>query len=289
MTQTVTLKNGPCEAVLSTLGAEVMEWRINGRNLIWQGDARWWPRRAPVLFPICGWTNGSVLRARGRDYPCDVHSFGRDTDFRLEQTSASSVRFRLQDSAATLAQFPFSFDLTVDVSLSETGLAYQFDVANPGDDILPYAIGFHPGFLWPFDGGDKAEYRIEFAEDESPFVPRIAPGGLFTTEQLPVPLDGRTLNIYKALERHHDALVFRNALSQQVDFVAPSGRRITCRSTNFPHWVLWSRPSGDYLCIERWAGEGDPVGFTGDVMDKPGMTLLPPGDHRSYSFIADYI
>ena len=288
MSDSVTLRNGPCEAVVAALGAELMSWRIDGRELIWHGDARWWPRRAPVLFPVCGWTNGNRMRAKGREFPCDVHSFGRDTVFGLEKTSASTARLRLQDTRETRAVYPFSFDLSVDVSLSETGVSYHFDVANPGDEILPYALGFHPGYVWPFDGGEKTDYRIEFAEDESPFVPRIAPGGLLTTELLPVPLDGRVLNISKALERQDDALIFRDSVSQQVDFVAPSGRRISSRSENFPHWVLWSRPGGGYLCVERWAGEGDPVGFTGDIMEKPGMTLLPPGEHRSYAFVCDF-
>lgn len=288
MYDNLTLRNQTCTVELASQGAELMSWRIADRELIWSGDARWWPRRAPVLFPICGWTNGNVLRVDGAEFPCDVHSFGREAKFGLQQTGDASARFHLKDSDWSRAQFPFAFDLTIDVTLSESGLSYAFAVVNPGPRSLPFAIGFHPGFVWPFDGGRKEDYRIEFAQKETATAPVIAPGGLFTDATMPLPLDGRRLDIAAALALQ-EAQAILNANSAEVAFVAPSGRRIRVSSDGFPHWVLWSRPGGAYLCIERWTGQGDPVGFTGDITEKPGQMLLTPGGRWQGHFGCEFL
>jgi len=49
----------------------------------------------------------------------------------------------------------------------------------------------------------------------------------------------------------------------------------------FEQLGVWSKPAGaDFLCIEPWHGYASPEGFTGDLPEKPGMMLLPPGTQR---------
>jgi len=283
MSDNLTLGHGSSVCTVSPVGAELLSWRIAGRELIWGGDAAFWPRRAPVLFPVCGWMNGGVMRAKGRVMPCGVHGFGPDALFHLERTGADSLRATLADNAATRAAFPYRFGLSIDIALEATGFRYDFAVSNPGDEPLPYALGFHPGYVWPFDGGAKQDYRLEFQAEEVAHAPRIAPGGLFTGETLPVPFEGRDLNVLRGLDRP-DALVLLNARSRWLRFVAPSGRALRVEMAGIPHWVFWSRPGGDYLCIEGWTGHGDPVGFTGEIIDKPGQTLLAPGESARYAY-----
>ncbi|MFX7776555.1 hypothetical protein ABTJ98_21210, partial [Acinetobacter baumannii] len=45
----------------------------------------------------------------------------------------------------------------------------------------------------------------------------------------------------------------------------------------FPHLALWSKPGAPYVSMEVWTGYGDPEGYTGELVDKPGMRLLAPG------------
>jgi galactose mutarotase-like enzyme len=45
---------------------------------------------------------------------------------------------------------------------------------------------------------------------------------------------------------------------------------------------IWQKPGAHYLCIEPWQGIADPVGFEGDLRDKPGVVSLPPGEARSF-------
>lgn len=283
MSDNLLLSHGSSRAEVSPIGAELMSWTVDGRERIWGGDPAYWPRRAPILFPVCGWMNGGVLRAKGRVIPCGVHGFGSDAAFRLTRVAENSLRATLSDTADTRAAFPFAFALAIDITLEDRAVRYAFEVTNPGDEPLPFALGFHPGFVWPFDGGRKDDYVVEFERAETPFSPKIAPGGLFTDEMLPVPFAGQRLNILDGLDRP-DALVLRNANSRRVRFIAPSGRALGVEMEHFPHWVFWSRPGGDYLCIEGWTGHGDPVGFTGDITDKPGQILLPPGGRSRHAY-----
>ena len=288
MSDNMKLQNGPCAVELAAPGAEIMAWRIDGRDLLWHGDPAFWPRRSPVLFPFCGWTSGGRFRALGRSYATGVHGFAHTAPFHLERLAQDAARMTLADTPASLALFPFRFSLAIDVMLDESSVHLDFTVANPGTIPLPFALGYHPGFRWPFDGGRREEYRLEFAAPERPTVPVIAPGGLFSPQTLHLPFDGRVLDPVAALALQ-DSLVLRDAASASVDFIAPSGRRIRIASEGFPHWVLWSKPEGGYLCIERWSGEGDPVGFTGDITEKPGQNLLPPGETRRFSFACTFI
>lgn len=96
--------------------------------------------------------------------------------------------------------------------------------------------------------------------------------------------DGQN-GLERALREPFDAITLplMQTASGALAFVAPSGARIEMAGEGFANWVLWSRPGAGYLCIEPWTGQGDPVGFAGEISDKPGMILLPPGARRSHA------
>ena len=50
------LKNEKLTVEISSHGAELQSIRnAEGREYLWQGDEKYWPRRSPLLFPIvCG-------------------------------------------------------------------------------------------------------------------------------------------------------------------------------------------------------------------------------------------
>ena len=51
------------------------------REVIWQGDPRFWGRHAPVLFPNVGKHYGNHYRIGDKEYASKQHGFARDTDF----------------------------------------------------------------------------------------------------------------------------------------------------------------------------------------------------------------
>ena len=272
----IRLVHGAAVAEIRLVGAEPVAWSVNGRDLLWQGDVRSWANSAPILFPIVGRLRGGRVRTGNDMYAMGVHGFARAMPFTVVECGADRVRLSLTHNAETLAAYPFPFALTVEYRLSGTTFSAVFEVSNPGDVPLPYALGFHPGFCWPFAGGRPDEYALVFAEEERTEVPVITAEGLFSAERRPVPLDGKRLPLSREL-MSNEALCFLHARSREVRFVAPDGTSIQVSSEDFPHIALWSRPPGAFLCVESWTGFGDPADFDGDLTTKPSMRCLAPG------------
>lgn len=257
-------------------GGELVAWRVAGRDLLWTANPSIWPRTSPILFPIVGWARNGAISVDGRTYPMGVHGFASSSPFTVVTQEDDAVCLRLGDSAETRDVFPFAFRLDVAYRLAERQLAATFTVTNTGEEPLPYALGWHPGFAWPFGAGRRDQYAIVFAEPERPEVPVIAAGGLFSDRHRSIPLAGRQLPLSDALMAD-EALCFLEAHSRSLRFVAPDGAAICLELQDFPHIALWSRPNAPFLCIEAWTGHGDPEGFAGDIRDKPSMRFLAPG------------
>lgn len=276
MAETFSLSSGHGRAVIARRGAEPIGLLLGGRELLWTPDPAVWPETSPVLFPIVGRAAGGVIRVGGLIHRMGIHGFAAALDFAPVAQGSDFVTLALSESPETLAAYPFRFRLEVEYRLDDTGLAVRFTVGNPGAVPLPYALGLHPGFRWPFAGGPRDGHRVVFEREERPFVPEITPAGLFSATPRPVPLEGRMLALTDEL-MSREALCFLDARSRSVAFEAPSGEAITIETKNFPHLALWTLPPAPYLCIEAWTGHGDPDGFAGELAEKPSMLLLEPG------------
>jgi galactose mutarotase-like enzyme len=161
--------------------------------------------------------------------------------------------------------------------LADATLAVDFAVENRDARPMPYALGIHPGFRWPLSGGAREGHAIVFEAAEDPSVPMIAPGGLFSPERRPVPLDGRVLPLDEAVLAQ-EALCFLDLKSRSLAYRAADGAALSLAWDDFAHGAIWSRPPAPFVSIESWTGHGDPVGFDGELADKPSMRLLAPGE-----------
>lgn len=265
-------------ATLALVGAEPVSWQVGGREYLWGGDPEHWNRHAPWLFPVVGASSGGQVRVEGRAYPMAQHGFARDAPFAVVARADDAVTLRLTDDAATRAHYPFPFRLDVTARVEAGGLGFTVDVENPGTAALPYALGFHPAFPWPFAGGERRAgggYRVVFEHAERALAPEVGPGGLLLRGERPLPLDGDTLPLDPAL--FSEALVFRDARSRRMRFVAPGGRAIAMRVEDFPHLAVWTRPDAPFLSLECWTGHADWAGFEGELSERDSQRLLAPG------------
>lgn len=265
-------------ATLALVGAEPVSWQVGDREYLWSGDPAHWNRHAPWLFPVVGASAGGVVRVGGRAYPMAQHGFARDARFALLARTDDAVSLRLTDDPATRAHYPFPFRLDVSARVGAGSLRLDVELANPGAAPLPYALGFHPAFPWPFAGGARRAgggYRVVFEHPERPFAPEVGPGGLLLRGERPLPLDGDTLALDPAL--FTEALVLRNALSRAMRFVAPCGRSIAMTVEDFPHLAIWTKPDAPFLSLECWTGHADWAGFAGELSERDGQRNLAPG------------
>ncbi len=289
MIQDFILSRGWARARIARRGAELRQWQCHGQDLIWSGAPEIWPQTAPILFPIVGWARNGRILVDGKHYPISVHGFAASEAFEPIDHGADHLHLRLDHSPKTLIHYPFAFALHVLYRLEEESLRVILQVENGSDQVMPYACGLHPGFVWPFIGGRREDHRIEFGAEEEPLVPRIAEGGLFSPHSHPIPLRGRDLPLAPGL-LDQEALCFLNAKSQWLRLHNGQGQGLEIRVRDFPHWALWSLPKAPFVSIESWTGHGDGVDFDGELKQKPSMILLAPGESRQheahYCFLA---
>jgi len=301
------LEHGPARLTIAQRGAEPLAWSIDGVPVIWTPDPAVWPQTAPILFPVVGWTRGGKIRHAGVSYPLGLHGFASGRVFQIVEAAADEARLRLEADAETQAKYPFDFRLDAIYRLEADALVWALEVTNCGDAPMPYAVGIHPGFCWPF-AGSRVAHAFEFDAPESADVPVIAPGGLFSQERRAIPLQpidaphgprpaplwgaaaasptqagrGRRLSLTSDLMAQ-EALCFLDIASRGAVYDNGSGTRLRVELDDFPHIALWARPPAQFLCIEAWTGHGDPVGFEGEIGDKPSMRRLAPGAAARHS------
>ena len=75
------LSNNVISIEVNPHGAELVSLVRKGREYMWSGDAKFWNRRAPILFPAVGKPYNNEIRIDGKVYPMKQHGFARDCEF----------------------------------------------------------------------------------------------------------------------------------------------------------------------------------------------------------------
>lgn len=277
MSETIHLSAASSAVTIALRGAEPVSWQVDGRELLWSGDPEYWDFHAPILFPRVGASAGGVVRVGDEFFPMPQHGFARRAVFTLIEQDAASARLRLCDSEETRAHYPFRFALDVAYRLEADRLTVALAVTNTDSRDLPYAIGFHPAFPWPFSASGKAGHSVAFEAAESDLVPEVAAGGLLARRSRRVPLSGRNLPLTPDL--FTEALVFLDAKSRAMRFEAPDSAAIVMETAGFPHLAIWSRPTAPFLSLECWSGHADWEDASGQLGELASMTNLQP--HRT--------
>jgi galactose mutarotase-like enzyme len=281
-----TIGTAGISATIKPEGAELTSLRdAAGEELLWQAGPEW-PRHAPVLFPVVGRLAGDTLRHEGQDYRVTQHGFARDSVFEWVERTPTRAVLRLADSAETQAIYPFRFILEMIYAVDGETLSVTTRVTNPGEAVLPCGVGAHPAFRWPLAAGvAKEAHLLEFDTLET--GPALVVEGALLGAEKPLPFDGRVLPLSPDLFAQ-DALVMPGVSSRSVRFVAAGedgvpARVLTVSWEGYKDLGIWSKPSGaPFLCIEPWFSMASPVGWDGDIADKPGILLLPPGESRDF-------
>ncbi|QNE32755.1 aldose 1-epimerase family protein [Sphingomonas sp. NBWT7] len=278
MTDWITIANDHLSAAINPLGAELSSLKdADGRELMTEADPAFWTGRAPLLFPVVGKPAGEVIRVAGREYPMKQHGFARRMPFALIDHGPAHATFRLTANDETRAHYPFAFTLDASYRLDGATLAIDVAVNNAGDTDMPASFGFHPAFAWPLPYGcDRADHRITFAQDEPGGVRPIAADGTIAAGEMPSPLDGGVLHLSDDLFAH-DALVWDQVRSARVVYGADDGPSLEIAFPDTPMLGIWTKPGARFICVEPWHGIADPQGYAGELKDKPGIFIVPPG------------
>ena len=243
----LTIQNGKIRASFLRKGAELCSLRqIDGPELIWQADPKYWGRHASLLFPIVGALKNNCYTIGGQSYSLPQHGFARNENFSLENCDKSSVLFRLTENKQTLENFPCRFILDISFRLDGSKLICGWHVSNPIESSreLIFSIGGHPAFNCPPNGSGQSGYSIGF---EGASVVRSIKNNkdiILNDSRLPV-----TASLFD-----DGALVFEAPNFDAVTLNYPNGQAFVRLShPGFPALALWNPPGGaPFVCIEPW-------------------------------------
>jgi galactose mutarotase-like enzyme len=273
-----TLRNKYLTVTIQEKGAEMTSimHQSHHREFLWQGDPAWWPRQAPVLFPIVGKLKDDTYHYNGKTYKMPQHGFARDMDFTVKEQSETDITLELISNEETKKMYPFDFVLHISYELSGPDLKVEYRIANSGDEKMYFSIGAHPGFnICQRNGETIEDYWLKFEQEEED-ARHLLKGGFYTGKTEPVLRHDREIHLtHNTFDK--DALVFQDLRS---DFVSLYSKKhdwvVKVDYCEFPYVGIWSKPNAPFVCIEPWFGLADYVDHDGDLTKKAGIRTIKP-------------
>ena len=282
-----TIRSDSIEVVVSAKGAELQSIKgPGGIEYLWQGDAAFWPRRSPLLFPIVGALPGGTYAHNGAVFKLGNHGFVRDLEFSLAESGSDRLRYELAANAESLAIYPFRFRLAVIYKVEGKTLRVGWEVANEDVELMRFSIGAHPAFRAPLVAGEKREdYELVFERKET--VDRhFLNADNVRTGQVERLLAGRDALALSPSLFEKGAIVLDSHLSRKLTLRSRvSARQVEVSFPGFPQLGIWS-PKGDvpFVCIEPWYGIMPLADSPQELEKKEGCLSLEPGG----KFVAEY-
>ena len=290
MSQLTTICSGDLTATVDSMGAQLMSLTFAGAEYLWQGDPKFWPRRAPVLFPIVGCLKNDEAMSAAGPVHLKRHGLARTNEHSIVERSESSVTFQLDSDEATRELYPFDFRLNMTYSTDGTSLAQRFAVTNTGDVDLPFTLGGHPAFNVPMPGAEGErfdDYALVFAERWSPEVPVIDERGLHDFGRMTRLMDNdRELPLSHELIERHATLVFHDVPKNRVTLVGTrSNHGVELEFDGFDYLGVWTASTeAPFLAVEPWHGCATAYDESDRFEDKRSTITLAPGERAELAF-----
>ena len=276
-----TISNDHLCATVSEMGAELQSLRDKqtGHEYLWQGDARWWSGRSPILFPIVGGLWNGCYRLEGHETKLQKHGFVRRQPWHCTLHEADRVRLEYDGSEADYALFPFRFTLAVTYTLEGRRLKAEIEVKNLNERNMYFQLGGHPALNLP---GWNEEQEVDgylLLEGKPESVRRAGEQGCLEPESHPVPLTADGLVPLSVATFAHEALIFDRRQIHAATLLDRDRHRVARVESTAPVWLFWS-PQGvhtPFVCCEPWYGLCDPIGYDGSFADRAYTQCVQSG------------
>ena len=274
----VMIQNDQICVTVDTLGAQLMSIRsAEGIEYLWQGDAKYWSDRAPILFPFIGRLTKNSYQYRGRQYTMEIHGFANKMDFEPVEQGCDYLVLELKSTIVTIARYPFDFTLRVIYALNRNKIEVVYQVENRGDRYMPFAIGGHPGFRVPLLPEESFEdYELEFTHTCQPDRVGFTPAVYLNGRDEPYPFE-KKLNLRHDLF-DEDAIILKN-MDKEITLRSRVSHRGVCVSyPDMSYLGIWHWPKTDapYVCIEPWTSLPSRQDVVEDFGCKSDMIQLAP-------------
>ena len=286
MSEIISISNGSLTASIDTMGAQLMSLRKGESEYLWQGDSNWWPRRAPVLFPIVGVLKDSKAESAEGTISLARHGLARLNQFEVVEQSPSSVTLQLKSTEETRKSYPYDFELKLIFSVDGDTLTQTYEVTNPANVVLPFTLGAHPAFNIPIpdvEASSLNHYHLLFTHSWTSYGPSITDEGLcdYTTPQRLI-VNSDTLPLSWELIDREKTITLEDVPDRRITLATSTethseAHGIQMDFEGFDYLGIWSAAPGcPFVALEPWCGIADTVDCDGIFEHKPGIMCLEP-------------
>jgi galactose mutarotase-like enzyme len=275
--QNFTIENNLLKVTINNKGAELQSLYNKATQLeyLWNGDANFWGKKSPVLFPIVGGLKNNEYEFEGKKYLLPRHGFARDNEFEVNKINETTIQFILSSCAKTQEVYPFNFKFIVEYSLNNNQLFCTYIIENTGTNKMYFSVGAHPAFAVPLNNNTHFDdWFLEFNATENCGIYPLTKEGLIKTVSTPQLNNNNALQLTKQLF-YSDALVFKNLQSTSIKMKsAKSNHGLQINFKGFPYFGIWSAKDANFVCLEPWLGIADSENTTQNLIEKEGIICL---------------
>lgn len=227
------------------------------KEILWSGDAKYWGRQSPVLFPIVGRLKENKTLIEDKIYSMNQHGFARDRDFELIDNGQDYVTYKLSSDEKSRELYPYEFNLFITYTIINEKIKISWKVENIDSKEIYFSIGAHPAFNIS-SSKNLTDYYLEFNCREN--VKKINLEGPYYSEIKDIKtLSDLELNakVFK-----DDALIYTN-----IDEISLKSKKEECQIKvnlkDFPLVGIWTpyyestNSTAPFICIEPWYGLSD--------------------------------
>ena len=276
------------EFSVSNHGAELQSLQKDGKEYLWHGDATYWGRRSPILFPMVGKVYGGVFRVEGKEYPMGQHGFARDSEFVKD-----GERYVLD--GCPLEKYPYKFELAVRYRTEGNRFYADWTVTNKDDKDIHFQIGAHPALLLPdYHEEDPIHGYLQCFDGngnivKQPMLSHGLDGGYLTELEAPIsmpvyedgllPITAETFAI--------DTFMLEHGSVKSVTLLDKDKQPyLRVGSDQTEAYGIWApyKPGCPFVCLEPWCGITDLVGFSGDLKDRYLNHSLQPCETFTFEY-----
>lgn len=268
------ISNQYLKVSIQDLGAQlqsIIDIKSN-TEILWQGDPNYWPRKAPLLFPIIGRLKDDHYYYNQQEYTMSKHGFLRDVTLEVVSQLEHEVTYQYECTPLIHPNFPWHCVIQVTYTLLDNSLLTTFKIQNMDNQDLFYSFGGHPGF----NINDKA--TIELIGQN---IQRLYLAGDYFSHQKPI--TNHLIEITPDLFID-DALIFENV--EEVNILCDY--RINVDVSQFDYVGLWNKYSDNhpvyFVCVEPWNGIADSVDSDLQIEHKKGIRRLKANESESMTF-----
>lgn len=287
MSEIISISSNSLTASIDTMGAQLMSLRKGESEYLWQGDSNWWPRRAPILFPIVGVLKDGEAESAEGTISLARHGLARLNQFEVVEQSPSSVTLRLKSTEETRKAYPYDFELKLIFSVAGDTLTQTYEITNPANVVLPFTLGAHPAFNIPIPSVEATsldQYHLLFTRSWTSFGPSITDDGLcdYATPQKLI-VDSDTLPLSWELIDREKTITLEDVPDRRIMLTTNAettseAHGIQMDFEGFDYLGIWSAAPGcPFVALEPWCGIADTVDCDCIFEHKPGIISLEPG------------